>query len=204
MTDREMHDVVVKGVRDGICCISYKHAVAKKTLHGRFLRPDQDDFVHLLCGHVSIFVIKICNIRSMHFCHMERCVLVALNRICRSFIVLRNNLYSTAMCESLPEKDFDFLLDEQVATFDFMSMPDDGSDGYILEVDLEYPEELHGEHNDYPLCPESAVIVLTDLSPYTVSLADKMHVKPSVCRKLLSTLKIWSDTPCITATSSYT
>lgn len=36
MTDREMHDVVVKGVRDGICCISYKHAVAKKPYMGDF------------------------------------------------------------------------------------------------------------------------------------------------------------------------
>ena len=26
--------------------------------------------------------------------------------------------------------------------------------GYILETDLEYPEELHELHNDYPLAAE--------------------------------------------------
>ena len=29
---------------------------------------------------------------------------------------------------------------------------------YILEADLEYPEELHVLHNDYPLAPEKLAI----------------------------------------------
>ncbi|XP_031779852.1 uncharacterized protein LOC116416277 [Nasonia vitripennis] len=39
---------------------------------------------------------------------------------------------------------------------DFFNVPDDASVGYILEVDLEYPESLHDAHKDFRLCPEHA------------------------------------------------
>ena len=35
-----------------------------------------------------------------------------------------------------------------------MSISDKSPIGYFLEVDLEYPEELHELHNDFPLAPE--------------------------------------------------
>ena len=35
-----------------------------------------------------------------------------------------------------------------------MSINDKSSIGYILEVGLEYPDELHELHNDFPLAPE--------------------------------------------------
>ena len=33
-------------------------------------------------------------------------------------------------------------------------MKSNSSTGYILEVDLEYPKNLHYEHSDYSLAPE--------------------------------------------------
>ena len=101
-----------------------------------------------------------------------------------------NNLYGTAICKPLPEKDFDFLRDEQVTLFDFMSVLDDTTEGYILEVDLEYPEEIHDMHSDYPFRPESLVVNPKDLPPFTVSLETKLSIKTNGgCRKLTGTLR---------------
>ena len=41
---------------------------------------------------------------------------------------------------------------------DIMSINDKSSIGYFLEVDLEYPEELHELHNDFPLAPEKLTV----------------------------------------------
>ena len=41
----------------------------------------------------------------------------------------------------------------------------------FLEVDLEYPFELHDEHNDFPLTPES--LTLNGFSKLTQNLRNK-------------------------------
>ena len=40
------------------------------------------------------------------------------------------------------------------ASLDTMTVVDNADIGYFLEVDLEYPEEFHDLHSDYPLAPE--------------------------------------------------
>ncbi|XP_051168414.1 uncharacterized protein LOC127286143 [Leptopilina boulardi] len=63
-----------------------------------------------------------------------------------------NNLYGWAMVQSLPYGGFKW--EENVNNdFDF-NVPDDGPIGYILEVDLDYPDHLHDKHSDFPFCPE--------------------------------------------------
>ena len=43
---------------------------------------------------------------------------------------------------------------QKIDNFDVNSVSKKIPIGYILEVDLEYPDELHVLHNDYPLAPE--------------------------------------------------
>ena len=69
-----------------------------------------------------------------------------------------NNLYGWAMSQSLPVGDFKWLDPaeyEDPEDFILENYTDDTIKGVILEVDLEYPKELHHLHNDYPLAPES-------------------------------------------------
>ena len=61
-----------------------------------------------------------------------------------------NNLYGKAMTEPLPYGNFEWFNPAHI-TNDFMKdYNNDGEDCYILEVDLEYPKQLHDKHNDYP------------------------------------------------------
>ena len=62
-----------------------------------------------------------------------------------------NNLYGHAMSFPLPCGGF-----EWNNSFD-LNTPDDSSEDYVLEVDLEYPENLYNLHKDLPLAPEHAV-----------------------------------------------
>src|SRR6218665_2237482 len=88
-----------------------------------------------------------------------------------------DNLYGYAMCEPLPTGKFRFLTPRELEDFDLNSKSDDGLKGYILEVDLEYPSNLHETHNDYPLAPEKMVITTDMVSPHGRDLANTLGIK---------------------------
>jgi len=99
-----------------------------------------------------------------------------------------NNLYGWAMSQPLPTHDFAWLTDEEIEEFDVTEIPEDSEDGYILEVDLEYPQELHDSHSDYPLAPEEMKISTEMLSPYCKQLHDDLNLGNAPVSKLVPNL----------------
>ena len=77
-----------------------------------------------------------------------------------------NNLYGWAMSQYLPTHGFEWMKENDIEKLDINSIPQDGEDGFIFEVDLDYPMELHDLHNDYPLAPERLTIDESMLSPF--------------------------------------
>ena len=97
-----------------------------------------------------------------------------------------NNVYGWAMSDYLPYGGFKWL--KNVDNFDVNSVSEKSPIGYILEVDLEYPDELHVLHNDYPLAPEKLAIPYDMLSDYCKKIADEYGIKVGDVMKLIPNL----------------
>ena len=70
-----------------------------------------------------------------------------------------------------------------------MKKKENAKNGWILEVDLEYPAELHEQHNSYPLAPEKKVVKKECMSDYQKRLMKDLDLKPPDSEKLLLTLE---------------
>ena len=77
-----------------------------------------------------------------------------------------NNLYGWAMSQYLPTGNFKWITDKEISKIDLGKYKADGKNGMILEVDLEYPQELHDMHYDYSMCPEKVKVSKNTLSTY--------------------------------------
>lgn len=97
-----------------------------------------------------------------------------------------NNLYGAAMSVSLPYKNIRWSND--ITIDNVMNINPDGNKGYIIECDLEYPEELHDLHNNYPLAPEKMIITNDMLSEHTREIQEFLKIKEDTNAKLVCTL----------------
>ena len=91
-----------------------------------------------------------------------------------------NNLYGWGISQYLPYTWFKWLNKKEIDKCDVNSVGENSSGGYILEVDFEYPDELHKLHNDYYLEISQKI-----LPNYCSSIANEYRIKIGVVKKLI-------------------
>ena len=100
-----------------------------------------------------------------------------------------NNLYGWEMSQCLPKGNFKWMSEREIKKVNLGKYGADGKKGLILEVDLEYPQELHDLHNDYPVCPEKVKVLNDMLSGYCKKIAEKYNISVGLVSKLIPMLR---------------
>ena len=67
------------------------------------------------------------------------------------------NLYGHSMSQALPFGGFRWLSEREILDLDVSGIEDDGPEGYVFEVDVHYPQELHDRHSDLPFLVENII-----------------------------------------------
>ena len=88
-----------------------------------------------------------------------------------------NNLYGRAMSEYLPYGGFKWAENNIEIVNKILNKSNNSLHGYFLEVDLDYPENLHDSHKNYPLAPEKIKVKDEMLSPYCLEIKNKNDIK---------------------------
>ena len=102
------------------------------------------------------------------------------------FYLDMNNLYGDTMSEYLPYGGFKWVKVNNETVNRILTKSSNSLHGYFLEVDLDYPENLHDYHNDYPMAPEK--IKLDMVSPYCLEIKKKYDIKSGDVNKLAPNL----------------
>ncbi len=108
LTDIDMINFIMKGIRGGLSQCSKRYAKANHKYMKQYNKDLESEFLIYLDA---------------------------------------NNLYGWAMSQNLPYANFRWLSREEIDNFNLAE-----NIGCILEVDLEYPRDLHDLHNDLPFC----------------------------------------------------
>ena len=138
ITDPEMYRMIQPNIRGGICHASVRYARANNKIMG------------------SLFDLLL---PTSYILEVDA-----------------NNLYGWAMSQEMPDGDFEWVSDNEcrnmeqllnyadgrIAIFDTGLFDhreyEDYKKSFILEIDLEYPPELHERDDDYQLAPEVMTI----------------------------------------------
>ena len=93
------------------------------------------------------------------------------------------------MSQYLPTGNFKWMTDKEISKTNLGKYKADSKEGLILEVDLEYPKELHDLQNDYPIAPEKVKVSKNMLSTYCKKITKKYNISIGLVSKLIPTLR---------------
>ena len=91
------------------------------------------------------------------------------------------------MSQCLPTGGFKWLTEKAINKIDLAKYKEDSKKCLILEVDMEYPRELHDLYNDYPLAPEKIKVIKEMLSPCE-SIRENFNISIGQVHTLIPTL----------------
>ncbi|XP_039291063.1 uncharacterized protein LOC120352839 [Nilaparvata lugens] len=95
-----------------------------------------------------------------------------------------NNLYGYSMCAALPRANFAWMSRDEIdnAVANMKNWSKDQTVGYVLEVDIEYPKDLHDAHNDFPFLAKNQKVFPSNQTRLITSLTNHTNY---VCHYLL-------------------
>ena len=123
--------------------------------------------------------------------HMEKSRISDLNEDSDTNVLLAyidmNNLYGSALSRLLPHSEFSWVDESDLEKFadpqEILNLDDEGDYGYLFEVDLDYPRELHDTTSDFPLAPEHGFVEEDMFSPFMKSYySDLCTARGSGCK----------------------
>ena len=99
-----------------------------------------------------------------------------------------NNLFGWATSQCPPTGGFKWLTPKQLNKIMSKTMLPGNKKGYIFEVDLDYPQELHEPYNDYPLAAEKMKVTPDMLSPYCKNIQEQFGITIEQVAELIPSL----------------
>ena len=98
------------------------------------------------------------------------------------------------MTQALPYKYLRF--DTTSSLNAILDTPDGGPVGYIIEIDFEFPVELHDKFKEYPPAPQTVAPNIEWFSEFQRELAEKHGIVKKVCiREHLSSYHTCTNIP---------
>ena len=99
-----------------------------------------------------------------------------------------NNLHGHAMSQHLSYASFKMVNNINEIEQKLTKIKNNSLTRYILEIDLEYPKNIHYEHSDNPLAPENISIQKEWLSDYSIEIVNEHNITVESIKKLTPNL----------------